>query len=72
MHLPNDVVPGIPVEAEHDKVQRHGLQVGEGEPVEGKVLVVGGIPRVAYDPEWRLGGNGGKLERRRCYYIFYS
>lgn len=61
MDLADYIVPGVPVEAQHDKVERHGLQVVERKPVESKVLVVGGIPGIAYDPEDGKSGWGNGL-----------
>lgn len=55
MHLPDDVVPRVPIEAQHDKVQGHGLQIVQGESVEGKVFIVGGVSGVADDPESSRG-----------------
>lgn len=49
MDLSDNIVPRIPIKAEHDKVQRHGLQIVQGEAVESKVFVVGGVPGVPHD-----------------------
>lgn len=49
MDLSDNIVPGVPIEAEHDKVQRHGLQIVQGEAVEGKIFIVGWIPGVSHN-----------------------
>ena len=53
-HLPDDVVTGEAVEAEHHKVQGNGGQLVVGEPVEGEDLVVDRVQGLSQDPRLHL------------------
>jgi hypothetical protein len=48
-NLANNVIARVPIEAEHDKVQRHALELLDVEPVERKVLVIARVRAVPYD-----------------------
>lgn len=55
--LADDVIARISVEAENHKMQRHWLEFGHRQPVEGEVFFVDGISRVADDAVIESEGN---------------
>lgn len=62
--LADDVIARVPVEAENHKMQRHRLQFGHRQPVEGEVFFVDGISRVADDSVIESEGN----QKRRTWH----